>query len=422
MSKNQHSNPNNLAPVRFVVIGGGAAGFFAAIACAEANTYAQVTILERGADVLQKVRISGGGRCNLAHDCYDAKELIKNYPRGGKALLGPFHRFGTMQTLDWFAEHGVDTHTEMDGRIFPTSNDSQTILDCLQRAARTLNIDVRTSARVEGIDLPTEENAHYQILLGEGEVLDADSVMIAAGSSTAVWAWLENLGHTIVQPVPSLFTFNLRDPRIVGLSGLSVPNATVSVIGEKKLQAQGPLLITHWGLSGPGILRLSAWGARRLAELKYNFDIQINWSGSYNSNEVMELLQEFKTEHPRRQVDNYPQFDLPTRLWERLCMAAGMPEGQTWANITKAQLQGLVDSITRSIMAVRGKSTFKEEFVTAGGVSLDEIDFTRFESRIHKNMFLAGEILDIDAITGGFNFQAAWTGGYHAGRAAAGAL
>jgi predicted Rossmann fold flavoprotein len=409
---------NNTAK-RFIVIGGGAAGFFGAITCAEANEYAKITILERGKEVLQKVKISGGGRCNLAHDCFDARELIKNYPRGSKALLGPFHRFGTQQTLDWFERHGVDTHTEMDGRIFPVTNDSETILECLEGAAYRLGIEVRTSTRVEYILPPDTQNDTFRVVLADDEILEAEAVLVAAGSSPAVWQWLYDLGHTIIKPVPSLFTFNIRDPRLTGLSGISVADAEVKIVGEKSLQAKGALLITHWGLSAPSILRLSAWGARRLHELNYQFDIAINWAGGYSQKDILAHLHELKIETPKRQINNYQQFDLPSRLWQRLVAAAKIAETQTWANCTKVEMQALAEQIGNTIMSVKGKSTFKEEFVTAGGVSLDEVDFSRFESRLHKNLFLAGEILDIDAITGGFNFQAAWTGGFHAGTAAA---
>lgn len=409
-------NKNNAK--RLVVIGGGAAGFFGAITCAENNEFAQVTILERGKEVLQKVKISGGGRCNLAHDCYDARELVKNYPRGNKALLGPFKRFSTAQTLEWFENHGVETHVEEDGRIFPVTNESETVVNALLDTARFLNVDIRTSVRVDKIVPPVEEGGIFEVHTGNGHIYEAECVLVAAGSAPSVWQMLEHIGHTIVKPVPSLFTFNIRDPRLSGLSGISVPQASVKVIGEKALQAEGPLLITHWGLSAPSILRVSAWGARRLNELDYKFKIEINWASYYTTKEVVDIFQSMKVDYPKRHIEKYPQFEIPTRLWQRLVSAAGIPDTQTWANCTKQEMQNLAEQITACQMNVQGKSTFKDEFVTAGGVDLDEVDFTRFESKIHKNLFLAGEILDIDAITGGFNFQAAWTGGYHVGLAA----
>ena len=399
----------------FVIIGGGAAGYFAAIHCKEQAPNIDVTILERGKSVLEKVRISGGGRCNLAHDCEQARELVKFYPRGGKALLGPFHRFGTRQTLDWFERHGVATKVEEDGRIFPVSDSSQTVVDTLYGTAKTLGVRLRTGSRVDSISAPEGENAQYTVHLGDGETIYADALMVAGGSSVHLWEVLARLGHKIVPPVPSLFTFNIRDPRIAGLAGLSVPSARVQVIGEKQLSATGALLITHWGVSAQSILRLSAWGARRFNELGYKFSILVDWAADYSANEVAEQLKVAKQEQPRRQVDNSAQFGLPSRLWQRLCLTAQIGETQTWATLTKAQMQALQEQIKACELAVDGKSTFKGEFVTAGGVDLDEVDFTRFESRLFPRLFFAGEILDIDAITGGFNFQAAWTGGYHVG-------
>ena len=396
-----------------IIIGGGAAGFFAAITAAEANPSADVSILERGKDVLQKVKISGGGRCNVTHACFLPSELVKNYPRGEKALLGPFMRFSAQDTIDWFAQRGVKLKTEDDGRMFPTTNNSQTIVDCLERAAEVANVKILRGYRVEDL----EQMGNQWLVKTNRQSFTADKVLIAAGSSTAVWDLLKKLGHTIVEPVPSLFTFNIKDKRIDGLAGLSVPLATIQVEGTK-LKTQGPLLITHWGMSGPAILKLSAWGARHLFEAQYQFNIRINWTGKLNAEEVKtELTDNFKVKFLKKQIDKTPQYNISTRLWQRFLEAANIPETMIWADISKKQIQNLAEQLTQSTYEVKGKSTFKDEFVTAGGVKLDEVNFKTFESKRLPNLFFAGEILDIDAITGGFNFQAAWTGGWIAGEA-----
>lgn len=402
---------------KIIIIGGGAAGFFAAIRVAERNPSFQVIILERGKDVLQKVKISGGGRCNVTHACWTPKELVKFYPRGNKALLGPFHRFACGDTIDWFDKRGVKLKIEEDGRIFPESDSSQTILDCLLNAAKKAGVKVLTQQRVE--DISPLPDGSFAIKAADN--FTADALVMAAGSSPAVWALLEKLGHQIIEPVPSLFTFNIKDSRIDELAGLSVPNATVEVLGQKTLQASGPLLITHWGLSGPGVLRLSAWGARWMHEQEYKFRIRIHWiPGFGNAEQIREQLLELKLEWAKKQVRTNPNFELPSRLWQRFVDAAGIGPTDIWANLTKIQLNALWQQLCQSEWQVAGKSTFKEEFVTAGGVDLDEVNFTRFESKIVPNLFLAGEMLDIDAVTGGFNFQAAWTGGWIIGEAIGG--
>jgi predicted Rossmann fold flavoprotein len=399
-------NPN------IIIIGGGAAGFFAAITAAEANPKADITILERGKDVLQKVKISGGGRCNVTHACFLPQELVKNYPRGEKALLGPFMRFSAADTIDWFAKRGVKLKTEDDGRMFPTTNNSQTIVDCLEREAAHFKVKILRGYRVEDL----EQIDNQWLVKTNRQTFTADKVMVAAGSSTAVWDLLKRLGHSIVAPVPSLFTFNIKDERIDGLAGLSVPNATVS-IENTKLKTSGPLLITHWGMSGPAILRLSAWGARVLSDVNYQFKIRVNWSGSLNTEEVKAALNACKSTSPKKQISSTPQYLMASRLWMRLLMASGISETLIWADVNKKQLQNLAEQIAQSVYTVAGKSTFKDEFVTAGGVKLDEVNFKTFESKRLPNLYFAGEILDIDAITGGFNFQAAWTGGWIAGQA-----
>ncbi len=399
------------------IIGGGAAGFFAAITCAEANPACQITIFERGKAVLEKVRISGGGRCNVTHACFDARELVKNYPRGSREMLGPFIQFGPEQTVDWFARHGVSLKTEADGRMFPVSDDSQTITDCLQQAAKRAGVQVHTGTRVEKIE-PLSSGQWQLRLTGVPESAVFSKIMIATGSNPAVWDMLHALGHSLVPPVPSLFTFNTKDTRLRDLSGVSVPRASLRIPGTK-LSAEGPLLVTHWGLSGPAVLRISAWGARELHELEYRFPLEINFLGKIGSLEAATELQRLKKEQGKKQVASNAQFGLPQRLWQNLADAAGIPGERRWADMDKKQVAGLTTQLTAAVFQIAGKSTFKEEFVTAGGVALKELNFKTFESKIHPNLFLAGEVLDIDAITGGFNFQAAWTGGWLAGEAMA---
>ncbi len=398
--------------MNIVIIGGGAAGFFAAITAAERLPEARVIILERGNAVLQKVKVSGGGRCNVTHACFDARELVRYYPRGSRELLAPFLRFGPQETVEWFERRGVRLKTESDGRMFPVTDDSQTIIECLWNAAKRAGVELRTGARVERLEPVGEQ---WRIHLTRLETLTADRVLVAGGSSDALWTMLGQLGHHIVQPVPSLFTFNIKDDRLRDLAGVSVPAATVQVDGAK-LQANGPLLITHWGVSGPAILRLSAWGARDLHHLNYHFSIKINWLGDTPGAEVLAELNRMKQENAKKQMATRAQFGLPQRLWERLVAAAGLPAEIRWADAGKSGLQALATQITAGVFPVRGKSTFKEEFVTAGGVDLREVNFKTFESKLFPHLYFAGEVLDIDAITGGFNFQAAWTGGWIAGR------
>lgn len=396
---------------KIAIIGGGAAGFFAAITCAEANPAAQVTIFERGKNVLEKVRISGGGRCNTTHACFDARELVKHYPRGSRELLGPFMQFGPAQTVEWFEKRGVHLKAEADGRMFPITDDSQTIVDCLVRAAREAGVRVLTSTRVENIQ---RNGAAWQI--GSDTF---DKIMLATGSSSAAWQWLAELGHTLVPPVPSLFTFNTKDTRLRDLSGVSVPRAALRIPGSK-LAAEGPLLVTHWGLSGPAVLRISAWGARELHENGYKFPLEVNFLGTQTRAEALDFFTQTKQENGKKTVLAHPQGALPARLWQRLVEAAGIGAEQRWADVNKATMQALAGQLVAAEFQITGKSTFKEEFVTAGGVSLKELNFKTFESKICPNLYLAGEVLDIDAITGGFNFQAAWTGGWLAGGAMGG--
>ena len=389
-----------------IIIGGGAAGYFTAINCAEKNPHLKVAILERGKNVLEKVRISGGGRCNVTHACFVPNDLVKFYPRGEKELKGPFHQFCSGDTIEWFEKRGVELKIEDDGRMFPISNSSQTIIDCFQEAVKKLKIDVLTNQSVQEL---YKTGTHWKITTTQ-EVFTCEKIVMATGSNPKMWELLQHLGHSIIEPVPSLFTFNIKDPRIKDLMGLS---AVASVkVKKTKLEASGPLLITHWGMSGPGILRLSAWGARELAEKKYQFAIQVNWLNEMNFEEAIDLLKDIKEEHAKKLVSKYAHFELPKRLWENLVFAAGISEETKWADVTKKQLHSLIEQLTNGEFHVNGKSTFKEEFVTAGGIDLKEVNFKTMESKILPEVYFAGEILNIDAITGGFNFQNAWTSGF----------
>ncbi|MBL0309596.1 MAG: NAD(P)/FAD-dependent oxidoreductase [Bacteroidetes bacterium] len=405
---------------QIVVIGGGAAGFFAALASAENNPDAQVTILEKSSTLLSKVKISGGGRCNVTHACFDAKELIKNYPRGEKQLLGPFTRFNPSHTVDWFEAKGVKLKREADGRMFPATDSSQTIIDCFLQEAKRLGVAIKMQTGVETIK---PDDAKFHLVTNKNTPIIADAVIITTGSGSSMWSLLSGLGHTIVPPVPSLFTFNINDQRIKGLEGLSVPHATVSVVPPathkapySKLSSTGPLLITHWGMSGPAILRLSAWGARILSDSKHQFEIEINWTGEPSINELRETIKQFKQSHPKKVVSINPLLPLPKRLWERLSSTI-CQTSTNYADLSNKQIEGLATALAASRFHVLGKSTFKDEFVTAGGVSLDEVDFKTMQSKIIPGLYFAGEVLDMDAITGGFNFQAAWTTGWVAGNA-----
>ncbi|HET8886358.1 MAG TPA: NAD(P)/FAD-dependent oxidoreductase [Salinimicrobium sp.] len=394
-----------------IVVGGGAAGFFTAINAAEMNPDAKISILERGKEVLTKVKISGGGRCNVTHAEFLPKELSKNYPRGEKELRGPFHSFMTGDTMEWFQKRGVDLKIEDDGRIFPVSNSSQTIIDCFLNETRRLGIEVQMNHSVQQI---FQVEKKWQIETNQENFI-ADKIVIATGSNPKIWNLLKNLGHTIVSPVPSLFTFHIKDNRIKDLAGIST-HASVKILNQK-LESEGPLLITHWGMSGPAVLKLSAWGARELFDCKYKFKVQVNWLPEISSEEILEGLKKLKDEHAKQQISKYSQFELPKRLWQSLVNASEISETEKWADLNKNQLQNLTLQLSSAEFNVEGKSTFKEEFVTAGGVALNEVNFKTFESKKCNNLYLTGEVLNIDAITGGFNFQNAWTGGFLAARA-----
>jgi len=399
-----------------LVVGGGAAGFFSAIRAAELNPRARILILEQGKEVLGKVKISGGGRCNVTHACWTPRELSKHYPRGEKELLGPFHRFACGDTVDWFAKRGVETKIEDDGRMFPCSDSSQTIVDCLLSEARKNRVAVHTREKLLDLQPPASDDERWTVRSSR-DTYQPLQVMMATGSSRKMWHLLAGLGLPLVEPVASLFTFNIRDPRIQDLAGIAVPNAEVKV-EKSKLSSTGPILITHWGLSGPAVLKLSAWGARGLASLGYDFNIRINWILE-NQEQCREHLESLMRQAPRKKASGHPQFNLPARLWKHMVAAAAIPDDRRWQDLSKKHLSKLTEELCAGHYRVQGKSTFKEEFVTAGGVDLREVDFKCFASKTYPSLFLAGEVLNIDAITGGFNFQAAWTGGYLAGTAMA---
>jgi predicted Rossmann fold flavoprotein len=394
-----------------VIIGGGAAGFFAAAASAEKNPENYIIILEKGNTVLGKVKISGGGRCNVTNSCIEPGELIKFYPRGGKELLSPFHKFNPKDTVEWFERHGVKLKTEPDGRIFPASNDSQTIVDCLVEAVQRKGIKVLTQTGVTRIHIAPQEN---WIVTSSDKEFQADAIIVCSGSSSSIWKIIESLGHTIESPVPSLFTFNVTDRRIDGIPGVSVRDAEIKIEGTK-LKSSGPLLITHRGMSGPSILKLSAWGARELYKREYKFKLLINWLPGVNQESAKEELSQIKNNNLSRNIYSFSPFGFPIRLWERLIEYTGINKDLKWNNLSGADINKLAFQLIQSSFTVNGKSTFKEEFVTCGGVSLNEIDFKIMGSKLHKGLFFAGEVIDIDAITGGFNFQAAWTTGRIAG-------
>lgn len=389
-----------------IIVGGGAAGFFTAINIVEKSPNLKVAILERGAEVLNKVRISGGGRCNVTHACFEPNELVKFYPRGEKELRGPFHQFCSGDTIEWFEKHGVALKTEADGRMFPVSNSSQTIIDCFLTATHKLGIAVLTGQSVQSI---YKKDTLWKIETQSENYL-AEKLILATGSNPKVWEMLQTFGHAVVSPVPSLFTFNIKDSRIKELPGVSAL-ATVKV-KDTKLTATGPLLITHWGMSGPAILKLSAWGARILHDKNYHFTIVVNWLNDADTADIEKKLKELKQEHAKKSVSKKSPFELTNRLWENLVLASGIEAETKWADLSKIQLQNLALQLTNCSFQVNGKSTFKEEFVTAGGIDLKEINFKTMESKLHENLYFAGEIVNIDAITGGFNFQNAWTSGF----------
>ncbi|MEB8327857.1 NAD(P)/FAD-dependent oxidoreductase [Flavobacteriaceae bacterium KMM 6897] len=416
-----------------LIIGGGAAGFFAAIHIAEENPKLKIVLLERGKEVLTKVKVSGGGRCNVTHAEFDPGELVSHYPRGEKELLGPFHTFCSGDTIAFFEARGVPLKIEEDGRMFPVSNSSQTIIDCFMGEVDRLGVTILMNSSVTGIT-KSENGFAVQSIKRE---FQAKKILVATGSNPKIWKMLEALGHSIVPPVPSLFTFNIKDDRIAGIPGVST-HASVEVLPltptdsrvnialkskvaqQFNLQSEGPLLITHWGMSGPAILKLSAWGARILNDFKYKFKIRVNWLAAYHEGGVYQQLLDIKEVEAKKTILRTNAFDIPKRLWINLVKASGISDSTKWADVSKNDLQELTGQLTGSEFMVDGKSTFKEEFVTAGGIDLKEINFKTYESKIAPGLYFAGEIMNVDAITGGFNFQNAWTGAFIAAKAIVG--
>lgn len=402
-------------PLKHVVAGGGAAGFFAAIACAEADPSACVSIYEAQPRPLGKVRISGGGRCNVTNACTEPAVLVANYPRGGRELLGPFHRWQPRDTMAWFEDRGIELKTEPDGRVFPASDDSGTIIDCLRGAAAKAGVKLHLGCGVEDV-ARGESGRGYRVKLFGGGSGEADTVLLATGGGqgSAGLAIAGRLGHAIEPPVPSLFTFHVADPRIRDLPGVAVPAAALRIAGSGTT-ASGPVLVTHGGLSGPGVLKLSAWGARELALKNYRFTLEVSWVGDRPAAAVRSELAAARSAHPARRLVTWNPAGIPSRLWERLLAAAAVPAETLWAAASNAALDAIASQLTAGKFEVSGKSTNKEEFVTCGGVRLSEVDFKTMQSRISPGLFLAGEVLDIDGLTGGFNLQAAWTTGRLAG-------
>ena len=397
-----------------IIIGGGAAGFFSAINIAILNPKLNILILERGKEGLQKVKISGGGRCNVTHGQFIPSELTINYPRGEKELLGPFHQFMTGDTMKWFEDRGIKLKIEQDGRVFPVSNNSQTIIDCFLSEVKRLNIKVLYNQTVKSISLKNNE----WLINTDKQDFNSFKLLVATGSNPKIWNLMDQLNHTIVKPVPSLFSFDIKDNRIKSIPGVVVEDVDIKVVNSK-LFSDGPLLITHKGMSAPSILKLSAFGALEFESLNYQFEISINFV-KLSYLDCISELKLVKNNMSKKMVVNTHYFGIPKRLWKELVVFSQIDNTTTWAELNKNQLNTLTTQLTSSIFKVNGKSTFKEEFVTAGGIDLKEINFKTFESKIHNNLFFAGEVLNIDAITGGYNFQNAWTGAYIASKSISG--
>ncbi len=402
---------------QIIVIGGGAAGFFAAITCAQTYPATRVTLIEAGRYPLAKVKISGGGRCNVTHACFDPTQLVQYYPRGHQALRGAFTRFQPQDTVAWYADRGIALKTEADGRMFPTTDDSDTIVQCLLDAAEAAGVKIWTGAAVATIT--PERPSGWTATLKSGQVLTADRILLATGSNPSAYAWAQQLGHPISTPVPSLFTFNIPDPRLANLAGVSVKAATVKLATTRKntLTQTGALLITHWGMSGPAVLKLSAWGARLLAESHYQMKLSIDWLPDYRPDKLRELILAVKSQLPQKTIQNSCPVPIPHRLWESLTSYVGIQAGDRWAGLANKTLDRSIGELKQGEYQIVGKGIFKEEFVTCGGVDLKSVNFQTMESKICPGLYFAGEILDIDGVTGGFNFQSAWTTGYLAGLA-----
>lgn len=400
-----------MSKFKVIVIGGGAAGFFAAINCAQEHEDVEVVLLEKSNKLLSKVRVSGGERCNVTHACFDNGMLVKHYPRGEKELRNVFSRFSTNDTINWFDKRGVKLKTEADGRMFPTTDDSETIAQCLEKEAGKSGVQIRLGVDIEEI-IKSDETGFVLNVKGGGS-FSCDKLIIATGGNpkAEAYSWLSKLGHTIVAPVPSLFTFNIPDNPITQLMGVSVPLAKVKVAGTK-LETEGPLLITHWGLSGPAILKASAWGARSLNEKGYNFTAFVNWLPKHSEEKLRIEFNNQREENAAKSILGNCPLELPKRLWDHLAAKAGVGEGMRWADLPKKTANVLVNNLLNDEYQVKGKTTFKEEFVTCGGISLKEIELGTMQSKVVSGLFFAGEVMDVDGITGGFNFQNAWSTGW----------
>lgn len=400
--------------MRVAVVGGGAAGFFAAITVKENHPSYDVTIFEKSTKLLAKVKVSGGGRCNVTNGCSSIAQLCKAYPRGSSGLKKIFSRFSTLDTLKWFEARGVELIEEADGRVFPVSQSSQTIIDCLMRQVKKFEIGVALQQAVISIE-QVEEQLLLKTSTGKKELFEKVIVTTGGSPKEAGLNWLRDLGHLIKTPVPSLFTFNLPNNPVTKLMGVVAPSAMVSLQGSK-LKTHGPLLITHWGMSGPAILKLSAFEARTLFEKDYQFSFQVNWIGENNYDQAFSKLFRLAEAHPKKLLSNQKPFDLPERLWQFLLVKAELSSSSPWGDLGKKGLNKLTNILTNDIYTAKGKTTFKEEFVTCGGVSLESVDLNTMQSKVIPNLYFAGEVLDIDAITGGYNFQAAWSTGFIAGK------
>lgn len=407
-----------------LVIGGGAAGFFCAVNAAQMASSLRVVIVEKTSKLLSKVRVSGGGRCNVTHACFEISNLVKRYPRGTNFIKKSFHQFNTVDCVKWFEERGVKLKTEADGRMFSITDSSQTIIDCLLKEANQRGVEIMMNREVKGIQhskfLIQNEASNFLIRFGNGEEFAADYVVVACGGypKGTMFEWLTALGHTIESPVPSLFTFNMPGNSVTELMGVSVEKATVKIGGSKLLE-EGPLLITHWGMSGPAILKLSAWGARELANKNYHFSILVNWIPAYNEQSLREAWQQLRINYSAQKIGNRNPFNLPNRLWLYLLKESGIDENIRWADLPSKQQNKLITNLTAHAFDVKGKTTFKEEFVTCGGIKLSEVEANTMESKLVSNLYFAGEVMDVDGITGGFNFQHAWTSGWIAAKSIA---
>ena len=393
-----------------IVVGGGAAGVFCAVNAARLNPTLRVTLLEKTNKLLSKVKVSGGGRCNVTHACFDISDMIKKYPRGGNFLKKAFYQFFTTDIIKWFEERGVRLKTEADGRMFPVTDSSQTIIDCLIKESILYHVDVLMNAEVIRMN---HELGMFTLELSRSRQITCDFLCIASGgySKSLAFDWIRQVGHMIEAPVPSLFTFNIPDHSITALMGIAIPDTEIKIAGTK-LSERGPVLVTHWGLSGPAILRLSAWGAKELAALNYHFTISINWIGNLKESDVRQMLQAFRTEQASQKIFNKNGFGLPQRMWHFLCTQSGITHNMRWADLPGKTQKNLIRNLSAYEMLVKGKTTFKEEFVTAGGIILGEIESNTMQSKIVANLFFAGEVINVDGITGGFNFQHAWTSGW----------